>query len=802
MTDSLRLPLLPLRDVVVFPGTPVPLIVGRARSVAAVHAAMQGGSGILLVAQRSGDNAHPGPDDLFEVGTVARVEQMLRLPDGNTKLLVVGQYRARIDTFVDNPDHFEVEATALDVTADADPELEALARTVKATVERYVKLNRAAPPDMLMGVNAIEDPSQLSDMLVGVLKLKPAERQELLELADPKSRLERVYRSLLNEIEFLQMERKLRTRVRRERENTEREVWLGEQMKAMRKEIGDKEGQREDIAELSRQLAEKVMPPVVQERSTKELRRLSQMNPMSAEATVVRNYIDWLLAVPWVEENKPTEDLEAAADVLDADHYGLAKAKERILEYLAVAQLTSSVHGPILCLVGPPGVGKTSFARSIATATGRPFARIALGGVRDEAEIRGHRRTYIGAMPGRLIQAMKRAGSTDPVLLLDEVDKMSSDIRGDPASALLEVLDPEQNHAFSDHFLDLDYDLSKVMFICTANTLRGIPVPLLDRLEVIELSGYTEHEKLAIAERYLLPKQRSEAGLSDEQLQVSRAVLLRVVRRYTRESGVRGLERQIGAVCRKVARRVVHFGAETRVKVVTGNVAQLLGPPKFDFGRREDEDQVGLVKGLSVSGVGGELLNIEVAAIPGTGKLLLTGRLGEVLKESATAALTYIRSRADALGLEPDFHEKHDFHVHYPGLPGGVEGPSAGIAMATALVSALTGIHARSDTAMTGEITLRGRVLRIGGVKEKILAAHRGGITRVLVPEGNRKDLHEVPELVLAGLEVVVVDHMDRVLAEALGGPVGTALIDTYEESASSGTIEKHPQPGTERSEL
>ncbi|MCB9682011.1 MAG: endopeptidase La [Alphaproteobacteria bacterium] len=770
-SDERQLPILPLREVVVFPGTPAPLIVARARSVSAIAEAQRNGGEILLVTQRRGDVTSPGAEDLFEVGTVARIEQALKLPDGNTKLLIEGLRRAQIVRHVDHPDHFRAVVRELVSDASDDPEVEALTRTVKGTVERYVKLNRAAPPDMLMGVNGIEDPSRLADLLVGVVKLTLDERQSLLETFDVRERLERVFKALQNEIEFLQVERKLRSRVRRERDNTEREAWIDEQMRAIQKELGDRGEGRDDLDDLTRQLAEKELTDEARTRAERELRRLSQMNPMSAEATVVRNYLDWLLALPWVERAEVRTDLPEAAAVLDEAHYGLVDVKERILEYLAVASLADDVQGPILCLVGPPGVGKTSFARSIAKATGRPFARIALGGVRDEAEIRGHRRTYIGALPGRIVQAMKRAGARNPLLLLDEVDKMSSDIRGDPASALLEVLDPEQNQAFNDHYLDLDYDLSDVMFLCTANSLHGVPLPLLDRLEVIELSGYTEMEKLAIAERYLVPKQRRASGLTEGQVSFSRQSLLEMARRYTKESGVRALEREIGKACRKVARRVLHFGPLTKVDVVTGNLEQLLGPPRHDFGRKEEDDQVGLVKGLSVSSTGGELLAIEVAAVPGTGKLITTGRLGEVLKESATAVFTYVRSRAAALHLDADFHDTQDFHIHYPGLPGGVEGPSAGIAMATALVSCLTGIPVRSDTAMTGEITLRGRVLPIGGVKEKLLAAHRGGITRVLVPERNRKDLVDVPEQVRDAMEILFVDHMDRVLQEALTSP-------------------------------
>ncbi|MCB9664557.1 MAG: endopeptidase La [Alphaproteobacteria bacterium] len=766
------MPVLPLRDVVVFPGTPVPLVIGRSRSVAAVDAAEKlAEREILLVTQRRGDVAHPNPEDLHEVGTVAHVAQVVRLPDGNTKVLVEGLRRGRILRVLPHPDYFRAAVREEGPTPRGDADVDALVRSVKGAVERYVKLDRTAPPDMLMGVNAIDDPARLADLLVGVVKLTLEERQTLLETFDVKARLERVYKALTNEIEYLQVERKLRTRVRRDKADTEREAWLDEQVKAIQKEVGGGGDGRDDLDELARQLAEAQLTDEARVRAERELRRLSQMNPMSAEATVVRNYLDWLLALPWTVAAPVHTDLRAAADTLDAAHYGLDDVKERILEYLAVSSLAEGNQGPILCLVGPPGVGKTSFARSIAEATGRPFARIALGGVRDEAEVRGHRRTYIGALPGRIVQAMKRAGAINPVLLLDEVDKMSSDIRGDPASALLEVLDPEQNGAFNDHYLDMDYDLSQVMFLCTANSLRDVPLPLLDRLEIVQLSGYTELEKLAIAERYLVPKQRGLAGLSAAQVEIDPSAVRELVQRYTRESGVRNLEREIGRICRKVARKVVDADVTGSVRVDAEGLETLLGPPPHDFGRREEVDQVGHVNGLSVSTTGGELLAIEVAAVPGSGKLITTGRLGEVLKESATAVFTYVRSRAAALGLEADFHDTQDFHIHYPGIPSGVEGPSAGIAMATALVSSLTGIPVRADTAMTGEITLRGRVLPVGGIKEKVLAAHRGGITRVLVPERNRKDLRDIPASVLDDVEVLLVDHMDRVLAEALAQP-------------------------------
>lgn len=771
--------MLPLREVVVFPHMPMSLIVGRPKSLAAVDFANAAPHReVFLAAQRSGEKVEPSIEDVYSFGTIATIEEVLRLPDGNTKILVQGRRRAKVVEVVRTEDMFEVVVEEFQAPTHYDVEVEALVRTVKVTFERYVKLNRAVPPEMLLAVNALEDPNRLADTLIAPLQFKVEERQELLETVDVAARLERIYKALLTEIEFLQVEKKLKSRVKRERDNTQREYWLNEQMKAIQKELGDKEG-RSDLEELAQALADKNLPEAAQERAQKELRKLSQMNMMSAEATVVRNYLDWIVALPWsVEEREPTT-LSAAASTLDADHFGLRKIKERILEHLAVSTLVEHLRGPILCFVGPPGVGKTSLARSIANATHRPFVKISLGGVRDEAEVRGHRRTYIGAMPGKLLHALKRAEAVDPVLLLDEIDKMSADFRGDPAAALLEVLDPEQNHQFQDHYLDLDYDLSKVTFVCTANSLQGIPLPLQDRLEIIELSGYTEQEKVAIARKYLLPRQMRLNGISDENLEISNRALTATVRDYTKESGVRDLERQMATVCRKVARRVVSHGPQTRVKVVTANLAKLLGPQRFHVGRREKEDQIGLVKGLAVSPWGGELLNIEVATVTGKGKLTLTGRLGDWLKESGNAAFTYLRSRAEALGLEPDFHEATDLHIHYPGNALRTDGPSAGIAMATAMVSAFTGIPVRADTAMTGEITLRGRVLPIGGLKEKVLAAHRGGITRVLVPIDNVKDIEDIPPNISADIEIIPVSHMDRVLKEALRGPQAEELFGT-----------------------
>jgi len=791
--DDRTWPLLPLREVVVFPHAPMSLVIGRARSLAAVDAAnARPGREIFLTAQRAGDKVDPAAADLYSFGTIATIEQVLKLPDGNTKILVEGRQRARVHLFLDNDQMFEVQLERFAPPETVDPEIPALVRTVKTTFERFVKLNRAVPPEMLLGVNALEDPDRLADTLVAPLQFKLEERQELLETVDVGRRLERIYRALLAEVEFLQVEKKLKSRVKRERDNSQREYWLNEQMKAIQKELGDKEG-RTDLEELAQALATRKLPEDVQARAEKELRKLSQMNMMSAEATVVRNYLDWVVALPWADLSEGEPTLADAAAVLDADHFGLRKIKERILEYLAVSTLVEKMRGPILCLVGPPGVGKTSLARSIAHATKRPFVKISLGGVRDEAEVRGHRRTYIGAMPGKLLHAMKRAETVDPVLLLDEIDKMSADFRGDPSAALLEVLDPEQNHQFQDHYLDLDYDLSKVTFICTANSLQGIPLPLQDRLEIIELSGYTEQEKVAIARRYLLPRQMVLNGITEANLTVSNQALLEIIRRYTKESGVRDLERQNARICRKVARRVVKHGPETRIKVVTANLKRVLGPPRFLVAQREKEDQIGLVKGLAVSPWGGELLNIEAATVPGKGQLILTGRLGDWLKESGNAAFTYIRSRAAALALEPDFHETTDLHIHYPGNALRTDGPSAGIAMATTMVSALTGIPVRADTAMTGEITLRGRVLPIGGLKEKVLAAHRGGITRVIVPSENVKDIEEIPANIAAAVRIIPVTHMDRVLKEALSGPEAADLFGASRTEASDTDLPREP---------
>ncbi len=772
MTDKsaemTTLPVLPLRDIVVFPHMIVPLFVGREKSVRALESVMKEDKAILLASQRDPSDDDPSPEDVYEVGAIANVLQLLKLPDGTVKVLVEGKSRAKIEAYTSREEYFEAHATVLTETQSNPDAIEALSRNISDEFEKYVKLNKNVPQEAVSTVSQIQGPAKLADTISGHLGVKLSEKQSLLEMIDIGERLERIYGLMQGEISVLQVEKKIKTRVKSQMERTQREYYLNEQMKAIQKELGEGEEGGDEVAELEARIKETKLSKEADEKALAELKKLRQMSPMSAEATVVRNYLDWMVALPWSELSEQIASISEAAAVLDADHFGLRKIKERVLEYLAVATLVEKMRGPILCLVGPPGVGKTSLAAVLVPEVEVGAIGASLGGVRDEAEIRGHRRTYIGAMPGKLLHAMKRSQTVDPVLLLDEIDKMSADFRGDPSAALLEVLDPEQNYQFNDHYLDLDYDLSKVTFICTANSLQGIPLPLQDRLEIIELSGYTEREKIAIARRYLLPRQIDLNGLSEDNLTISNQALLETVQRYTKESGVRNLERQIARICRKVARRVVTHGPETHIKVVTSNLQRLLGAPRFLIAQREKEDQIGLVKGLAVSPWGGELLNIEVATVPGKGQLQLTGRLGDWLKESGNAAFTYIRSRAAALGLEPDFHDTTDLHIHYPGNALRTDGPSAGIAMATAMVSALTGIPARADTAMTGEISLRGRVLPIGGLKEKVLAAHRGGITRVIAPEENRKDLEEIPANVTAELEILFVSHMDRVLKEAL----------------------------------
>ncbi len=765
-----RLPLLPLRDIIVFPHQVVPLFVGREKSIAALQEAIRVDKDIVLAAQTKAKTNEPGPEDIFPVGTLGTIVQLLHLPDGTVKVIVEGKQRVALGEFLALDPFLAVEVTPLpEAPDDGEVDVEALVRSVRAIFDTYVKLNKRIPHETVNAVSRLESPGRLADTVVGYLALKLADKQALLETTSARTRLEKLHELMQAEIEILQVERKIRTRVKKQMEKTQKEYYLNEQMQAIQKELGERDELKNELVELEERIAKKDMPKEAQARARQELKKLKMMPPMSAEATVVRNYIDWILALPWNELSVDDLDLDHAEAVLDEDHFGLKKPKERIIEYLAVQALVKAPKGPILCLVGPPGVGKTSLAKSVARAMGRKFVRMSLGGVRDEAEIRGHRRTYIGAMPGKLIHSLKRAGTSNPVFLLDEIDKMSTDFRGDPSSALLEVLDPEQNQSFSDHYLDLDYDLSKVLFIATANTTQGIPLPLQDRMEIIRLAGYTELEKLSIAEKYLVPKQLEMNGLASSQVTIPAPSIETVIRKYTREAGVRSLERELASVCRKIARKVAKSGPPPApIRVSKKRVEKLLGVPKFRWGRSEDESQVGLATGLAWTQVGGDLLLIEVAILPGKGKLTITGKLGDVMQESAQAAMTYVRSRADALGLDRDFYAKADIHIHVPEGAMPKDGPSAGITMAVALTSALVRVPVRSYVAMTGEITLRGRVLPIGGLKEKVLAAHRAEIARVIYPKENEKDLADIPRSVLGAVQMIAVDHVDEVLALAL----------------------------------
>jgi len=760
-------PLLPLRDIVVFPYMVVPLFVGREKSISAMEKAMSEGKDIMLVTQKDAEVNDPGIDDMFELGTMGTIIQLLRLPDGTVKVLVEGKKRALIKEFVVGEC---ILVTVEDVEEkDGDSsEAEALMRSVFSTFETYLKFNKKISPEMLVSVSSIDDPFRLADTVASYLSLKVEEKQNLLEIISPVARLEKICALMQGEIEILQVERKIKGRVKSQMEKTQKEYYLNEQMKAIQKELGDKDEFKSEIKELEERAEKKRLSKEAKEKVQKEIKKLKMMSPMSAEATVVRNYLDWILSLPWDEMTEEKVELDEAERILDEDHYGLDNVKERIVEYLAVRKLAGKMKSPILCLVGPPGVGKTSLARSIARATGRKFVKQSLGGVRDEAEIRGHRRTYIGALPGKIIQSIKKAGSNNPIFLLDEIDKMSADFRGDPASALLEVLDPEQNHVFADHFLDLDYDLSNVMFFATANNLYSIPSPLRDRLEVIKLPGYIEAEKVKIATNYLVPKQVRQHGLSEEKVFFSEGALKRITRHYTKEAGVRNLERQIAAVCRKIARDVLKRGDAYRARVTGRSISKYLGVEKFRYGKNEEMDSIGLCNGLAWTEVGGEMLITEVTVVPGKGTLLITGKLGDVMKESAQAAMSYVRSRADQLGLKKDFYHKQDIHIHVPEGAIPKDGPSAGITMATAIISALTKQPVRAEVAMTGEITLRGRVLPIGGLKEKILAAHRNAIKKVLIPMENEKDLRDVPSNVLKSIKIVPVAHMDQVVREAI----------------------------------
>lgn len=762
-----RLPLLPLRGLLVYPTMVLHLDVGRERSVKALEKAMVEENLILLSSQSEVSIEEPKQEDIYKVGTISRVRQMLKLPNGTIRVLVEGIVRAKIIDFVDNPHFYEVIVRELPETYPQEPEIDALMRSVLKQFESYISLSKKITPETLAAVSDIEEPGRLADVICSHLPLKLKDKQEILEIVDVRQRLEHLLKLLNNEQEVLELERKIGQRVKKQMEKTQKEYYLREQMKAIQKELGEKEGRGLEIEELRSQLKEAQLPEKVHEKVEKEIDRLERTPAASAESSVIRNYIDWLFGLPWNHATEDDLDLKKAEAVLNEDHYGLDKPKERVLEYLAVQQLVKKLKGPILCFVGPPGVGKTSIARSIARSLGRNFVRISLGGVRDEAEIRGHRRTYVGAMPGRIIQGIKNAGSNNPVMLLDEIDKMAADFRGDPAAALLEVLDPEQNNAFSDHYIEVPFDLSKVMFITTANAVHNIPRPLLDRMEVLYIPGYTELEKLQIAKRYLLPKQMKEHGLDAEMLSVDEEALMKVIREYTREAGVRNLEQQIAAICRKTAKRIVAKETES-IEVTADKLADYLGPVKFRYGLAEEEDQIGAATGLAWTEVGGDTLVIEVSIVPGKGKLTLTGKLGDVMKESAQAAFSYTRSRAHELRIDADFHEKNDIHIHIPEGAIPKDGPSAGITIATALISALTNIPVRRDVAMTGEITLRGRVLPIGGLKEKSLAAHRAGIKKVLLPKENEKDLEEIPESVRDDMEFITVSHMDEVLDHAL----------------------------------
>ncbi|WP_376090639.1 endopeptidase La [Roseomonas sp. CCTCC AB2023176] len=760
------LPVLPLRDIVVFPHMIVPLFVGREKSVRALESVMREDKQILLLAQRNAAQDDPGADDLFDVGTVSTVLQLLKLPDGTVKVLVEGGRRARVTGWKETGSHFEAYAEPIPEAAPNTQETEALGRSVVGQFENYIKLNKKIAPEVLVSVNQIDDPAKLADTVASHLNLKINEKQELLETIPVAERLERVFGHMEAEIGVLQVEKRIRNRVKRQMEKTQREYYLNEQMKAIQKELGEGEDGKDEAAELEAKIKATKLSPEAREKALGELKKLRGMSPMSAEATVVRNYLDWMLTIPWKKRTQVRIDLKAAQEVLDADHYGLDKVKERIIEYLAVQSRSKKLRGPILCLVGPPGVGKTSLGKSIAKAVNRNFVRMSLGGVRDEAEVRGHRRTYIGSMPGKVIQGMKKAKSSNPLFLLDEIDKLGADWRGDPSSALLEVLDPEQNGTFNDHYLEVDYDLSDVMFITTANSLK-MPQPLLDRMEIIRIPGYTEDEKIGIARRHLIAKVSEANGLKKGEWSVSDEAVRDLIRYYTREAGVRNLEREIGGLARKAVREIVS-GTAKSVQITDENLGKYAGVRKFRYGEAEAEDMVGAVTGLAWTEVGGEILTIESVLLPGKGNVKHTGKLGDVMQESVSAAVSYVRSRSTAFGIKPTLFEKRDIHVHVPEGATPKDGPSAGIAMATSIVSVLTGIPVRRDVAMTGEITLRGRVLPIGGLKEKLLAALRAGITTVFIPKENEKDLADIPESVTKTIKVIPVAHVDEVIAGAL----------------------------------
>ena len=760
-------PVLPLRDVVVYPHMVIPLFVGREKSILALDQAMKGDKQIILVAQKQADVDDPTAEDLYRIGTLATILQLLKLPDGTVKVLVEGSARATVDELI-SAEFFAARVTAVpEVESYDEREIDVLTRSVISQFEQYVKMNKKVPPEILTSLAGIEQPGRLADTVAAHMALKLLEKQKVLEIADVRKRVEHVLALVEGEMEVLQIEKRIRGRVKQQMEKSQREYYLNEQMKAIQRELGDMEDAPNELGELEKRVRKAGMPKEAREKALAELAKLKLMSPMSAEATVVRNYVDTLVKAPWKKRTKVRHDITAAQQVLDQDHYGLDKVKERIVEYLAVQQRVQNLRGPILCLVGPPGVGKTSLGQSIAKATNRQFVRMSLGGVRDEAEIRGHRRTYIGSMPGKIIQNLSKVGVRNPLFLLDEIDKMSMDFRGDPSSALLEVLDPEQNATFNDHYLEVDFDLSEVMFVCTANSLN-IPAPLLDRMEVIRLPGYTEDEKLAIARRYLLPKQMKVNGVKDDELQVADSGITDIIRHYTREAGVRNLEREMSKICRKTVKQLLLSPGDKPIEVVEDNIPKYLGVRRFRYGKAEEESRVGQVTGLAWTEVGGELLSIEAAVVGGKGKLTYTGQLGSVMQESIQAAMTVVRSRAEVLGIDIEFNQKNDVHVHVPEGATPKDGPSAGIGMCTALVSALTKIPVRSDVAMTGEITLRGEVLPIGGLKEKLLAAHRGGITTVLIPHDNEKDLADIPDNIKGKLDIRTVKWIDEVLEVAL----------------------------------
>jgi len=814
-TEKMVVPVLPLREVIVFPHMVVPLFVGREKSIHALEECVEKKKELFLVAQKQATTVNPGDKDIYQIGTLGTILQILRLPDNTVKVLIEGKRRAKMLKFMDGEQMVEAEVEVVNEAADkASVETEALVRSLKATFENYVKLNKRIPPEMLMSVNGIEDPSRLGDVVVAHLNLRFEDKQGVLEIVDPMKRLERLLELMQGEIEILQVERRIRTRVKKQMEKSQKEYYLNEQMQAIQKELGEKDEFKAEIMAIEKQIKSKPMSKEAKEKAVKELKKLKMMSPMSAEATVVRNYIDWLITLPWGEYTEDSGDLKVAEDILNEDHYGLEEVKERLLEYLAVRTLTENSKGQIICFLGPPGVGKTSLAKSIAKALNKKFVRASMGGVRDEAEIRGHRRTYVGALPGKIIQSLKKAGSSNPVFLLDEVDKMSMDFRGDPSSALLEVLDPEQNGTFGDHYLEVDYDLSKVMFVLTANSLQGVPRPLLDRMEVITISGYTDIEKFNIAKKYLLTKQMELHGLKSDDIEVDDDALRNLASLYTREAGVRNLERIIATVCRKVAKKLVDARTEAiankkaapkgAIRVKSEDLEDMLGAPRVP-NKLEANNEVGLTNGLAYTEMGGEMLQIEVSVVPGKGAVKITGKLGDVMQESASTAMSYVRSRAEGLGLSPDFYQNIDIHLHVPEGAVPKDGPSAGVTMTTAITSALTKIPVKRDVAMTGEVTLRGRVLPIGGLKEKLLAAKSAGIKTVIIPKDNVADLKKIPADIKEGIQIIPVDHVDQVLRIALAlekpteflvkagvvGEIPAALIEKVKAVKTTGAV-KH----------